>query len=84
MFAYLYRDRLDDAGLLSLTEAEWVVQPAYAGVDIDGQRVSDPRLVITLVDPTVPGAWPVMLHADDARAAAFAGQLDTAIADLQP
>jgi hypothetical protein len=80
MFMYLYRGQLGDDRILRIESGEWRVTPSYSGMSAEGERISDPRLVITLIDPNTPGAWPVMMHADDPMAMEILRRLDAALA----
>ncbi len=80
MFAYLYRAQLGEQRTLRIDGGEWSIMPSYSGIDAEGRQISDPRLVITLMDPNVPGAWPLMIHADDGRAREIVRELDAALA----
>jgi hypothetical protein len=79
MYTYLYGDRVGEGGRLVVDDCEWNVMPSYVGVDADGGRISDARMVLTLVDASLPGAWPVMIHVDDGHARAIVGAFDAAL-----
>jgi hypothetical protein len=66
---YLYQyPEAARSGVLSLAKATWSAMPSYAGVDEDGSRISDPRIVLIVHDPEMNNGWPVMIHLDDAGA----------------
>jgi CubicO group peptidase (beta-lactamase class C family) len=80
VYAHAYREQLGDERMLRVADCEWDVMPSYGGVGEGGEEITDPRLVITLTDRAMPGRWFVMLHADDAEAAAIADRLAAALA----
>src|SRR5690606_21100669 len=80
VYAHAYREQPRDKRMLRVADCEWGVMPSYRGVGEGGEEITDPRLVITLTDRAIPDRRFVMIHADDAEAAAIAERLDAALA----
>lgn len=79
MYGYLYRSQLAERDVLDIESCQIGVMPSYAGVDANGHRISDPRLVVTFTDQSSPGAWPVMIHLDDAAARLVTDEIQRAV-----
>src|SRR5690606_16003705 len=80
IYGYLYSVTSKEPRI-EVREVRWMVQPFYNGTSEDGKPVTDPRLLIIMLDADMPGGWPLMIQADDPAAEALAGNLEKAVGE---